>query len=181
MVRVKYKRNINNNYTKIEYKNNERRARVWKSHENYFYFSIFIGSRELSAAHAQVLKSVDRVRGQVRRGRRPFGSGVLLQHVLLLQLLVGHVLGTFPVARPTIVARREQVLQALPVLVQVHSGRTGDQPQTVGIIVPVRFQHLIYNRYDILLVFIILIKRNANVYKLYVISLTRFKWSSRFA
>lgn len=85
------------------------------------------------AVNPQTTHFLDRVRGLgVRRGQR-------FRVLSVLQPLVGHVL------RPLllmIVAGREQVLQALPVLVQVHPGRPGDGPQAVGVVVPVRFQHL---------------------------------------
>lgn len=77
------------------------------------------GSSSSTVVHAQVSELVDCVRrrvGEVGRGR---GSFVLP----VLQHLVGHVLGAFlDVSRTAVVAGREQILQTLPVLVQVHPG-----------------------------------------------------------
>lgn len=73
---------------------------------------------------------LDCVRGVVIRRR--------FRVLPVLQPLVCHVLCAFLV----IVAGHEKVLQTLPMLIQVHTGRPGDGPQTVGVVVPVRFQHL---------------------------------------
>jgi len=90
-----------------------------------------------TVVHVQVLQFFDRVCRRAGIGFRP-GSFVLA----ILQHLVDRVLGAFLDVRTTVVSGCEQILQALPMLVQVHPSRPGDQPQTVGVVVSVRFQHL---------------------------------------